>query len=466
MSRAGKTQWDFGELFPAAETQARRVLTVAEVTAQVRRLVEGQFPSLWITGEISNLRLQPSGHCYFTLKDADAQLACVLFRAGAASRALLADGRRVNLRGALTVYEARGQYQLRVEEVEAAGVGALQAAFEKLKQRLAAEGLFDAARKRPLPPFPRRVGVVTSPNAAAWRDVRHVIERRFAGLELFLAPARVQGEGAAREIADAIALLNAFSASGETPLDLILVTRGGGSIEDLWAFNEEVVARAIVASALPVVTGIGHEIDTTIADFAADLRAATPSAAAELITAEYVTCRDWIGGVTRALRRLAEEQLETKQTQLDALRHRLERCSPRRKLEAAAQRLDELHARLRRATFNTLRERRLHADGLQRRVLAARPSARVRQLRERFHALHDRLRERVRARLDTRAARFRQVAAQLRLLGPQNALDRGYSITTTGDGRILRSVKDANPGDTLHTRLRDGTLRSVVSEAP
>jgi len=462
MSRAGKTQWDFGELFPASQTEVRRVLTVTEITAQVRRLIEAQFPSLWVTGEISNLRVQPSGHCYFTLKDADAQLACVLFRAGAADRAMLADGRRVNLRGAVTVYEQRGQYQLRVEEVEVAGIGALQAAFEKLKLRLAAEGLFDAARKRPLPPFPRRIGVVTSPNAAAWRDVRHVLERRFAGLELLLAPARVQGDGAAREIAESIALLNELSASGETRLDLILLTRGGGSLEDLWAFNEEVVARAIFHSSLPVISAVGHEIDFTIADFVADLRAATPSAAAELITAEYVACREWIGDAPRLLRRLADGQMETKQDALDALAHRLERVSPRRRLDAAAQRLDELHARLRRTTLAGVRSHRQLAVTLHRRMLAAKPSARVRALRERFAAVEGILRERMRARLNTRSARLQRLAAQLRLLGPQGALDRGYSITTTGEGRILRSAKDTKPGDALLTRLRDGVIRSTV----
>src|SRR5882724_3368544 len=280
MNRTAKTQWDFGELFPV-EQIARRVLSVSELTWQIRRLLEQHVGRIWVTGEITNLRNQTSGHLYFTLKDANAQLSCVLFRGELqVNRSLLEDGRKVNLQGELTVYEARGQYQLRVTAVELQGVGALQVAFEKLKQKLHTEGLFAQERKRPLPRFPRRIGLVTSPTGAAIRDVLHVIQRRNPALEIILAPCRVQGDGAAREIAEAIRMLNEFNSS----LDLILVTRGGGSLEDLWAFNEEPVARAIFESKLPVVSAVGHEIDFSIADFVADVRAATPSAAAEIIT--------------------------------------------------------------------------------------------------------------------------------------------------------------------------------------
>src|SRR5882762_3000947 len=237
MNRTAKTQWDFGELFPV-EQIARRVLSVSELTWQIRRLLEQHVGRIWVTGEITNLRNQSSGHLYFTLRDAAAQLSCVLFRGETqVDRALLVDGRRVNLQGDVTVYETRGQYQLRVTAVELQGIGALQAAFEKLKQQLNAEGLFAPERKRPLPRYPQRIGVVTSPTGAAIRDVLHVVRRRNPGLEIILAPCRVQGDGAAAEIATAIRLLNGFSAMGG--LDLILVTRGGGSLEDLWAFNEE-----------------------------------------------------------------------------------------------------------------------------------------------------------------------------------------------------------------------------------
>ena len=263
MAKPVKSQWDFGELFPPEQT--RKVLSVADLTRQIKRLLEKQVGEIWVTGEVTNLRFQSSGHSYFTLKDADAQLSCVLFRGETqVDRTLLQDGRKVTLQGDVTVYEPRGQYQLRVTKVELQGIGALQAAFEKLKQKLNAEGLFAPERKRPLPRYSQRIGLVTSPTGAAIRDVLHVVERRNPALEIILAPCRVQGEGAAEEIAAAIALLNEFNAAQSgtgdrgMPLDLILVTRGGGSLEDLWAFNEEVVARAIFESAVPVVSAVGH----------------------------------------------------------------------------------------------------------------------------------------------------------------------------------------------------------------
>src|SRR5216117_2678494 len=304
MAKITKSQWDFGELFPAETT--RRVLTVSELTTQLKRLLEKSIGLVWVTGEVTNLRLQNSGHVYFTLKDANAQINCVLFRGESVqSRDLLQDGQKLIVQGDLTIYEPRGQYQLVVRAVELQGVGALQLAFERLKRKLQAEGLFAPERKRPLPKYPQRIGLVSSPTGAAIRDVLHVIQRRNPGLDILFVPCRVQGEGASQEIAAAIRLLNQFSRSVEslnrstaqafaastlprlnapTSIDLILLTRGGGSLEDLWAFNEEVVARAIFESLVPVVSAVGHEIDFTIGDFIADVRAATPSAAAEIIT--------------------------------------------------------------------------------------------------------------------------------------------------------------------------------------
>ena len=305
MGKQSKSQWDFGELFPTEQT--RKVLSVGELTAQVKRLLEKSVGEVWVGGEVSNLRAQSSGHIYFTLKDAGAQLSCVLFsRENVPHRELLADGQKVMLQGDVTVYEARGQYQLIVRAVELQGVGALQIEFEKLKLKLAAEGLFAPERKRPLPKYPQRIGLVTSPTGAAIRDVLHVVQRRNPGLEIIFAPCRVQGQGAAAEIAEAIDLLNELATLNRhiripiqrfnvaTNLDLILVTRGGGSLEDLWAFNEEVVARAIFESAIPVVSAVGHEIDFTIADFVADVRAATPSAAAEIITESVFASREFV----------------------------------------------------------------------------------------------------------------------------------------------------------------------------
>ena len=295
-----KSQWDFGgELFPTQEM--RRVFSVTEVTATIRRLLEERVGTVWVTGEVSNLRAQSSGHLYFSLKDASAQIACVCFRDEARStRNLLQDGRRVVLKGNVTVYDTRGQYQLIVSNVELEGVGALQIAFEKLKQKLAAEGLFAPERKRALPSLIHRLGIVTSPTGAAIRDVLHVIERRHPALEIVLVACRVQGQGAADEIACGIRWLNEWAACGRV-LDAILVTRGGGSLEDLWAFNEESVARAIFHSQIPIVSAVGHEIDFTISDFVSDLRAATPSAAAELLTEGMMRRREWIRAATPEL---------------------------------------------------------------------------------------------------------------------------------------------------------------------
>src|SRR6478609_2075411 len=327
MSKPAKSQWNFGELFPAEQT--RRVISVSELTTQVKRLLEKQIGSVWVSGEISNFRLQGnSGHIYFTLKDAGAQLACVLFRNEAVPhRDLMQDGQKVLLQGEITVYEARGQYQMLVRAVELQGVGALQLKFEQLKQKLAAEGLFATERKRALPRYPQRIGLVTSPTGAAIRDVLHVIRRRNPGLEIILAPSRVQGDGAAREIAAAIQSLNELNNSAirnpQSALDLILVTRGGGSLEDLWAFNEEPVARAIFESELPVVSAVGHEIDFTIADFVADLRAATPSAAAELITEGVFASREFVANVAGTMSFYARHGLAQARDDFEAATQRL-----------------------------------------------------------------------------------------------------------------------------------------------
>jgi exodeoxyribonuclease VII large subunit len=485
MPRTPQTQWDFGELFPPAAT--RRVLSVSELTTQVKRLLEQHVGSVWVTGEISNLRVQPSGHAYFTLKDAGAQLACVLFRGEAAgSRDALQEGRKVNLRGDVTVYEARGQYQLRVVEIELEGVGALQLAFERLKQKLAAEGLFAPERKRPLPRFPRRLGIVTSLNAAALRDVLHVIERRFAGLEIVLAPCRVQGEGAAAEVAAAVRLLNEWSSGvmgswsqrsdhdSITPshhhspaplLDLILVTRGGGSLEDLWAFNEEVVARAIFESALPVVSAVGHEIDFTIADFVADVRAATPSAAAEIITAGYVASREFVADAAQLLRRRVRQRLEADQENLDQLRARLARAHPRRWLEEQAQKLDDLWGALIRGTRTQLRARRSAWELARQGLIRVRPAQQLRARRDTLVQLRRRLGELARHGAQEQRHRIVALETRLRLLAPERVLARGYSITTdAASGVVIRDARQVKAGQRLRTRLAQGEIRSTAEK--
>jgi exodeoxyribonuclease VII large subunit len=428
-----RSQWDFGELFPAAET--RKVLTVSELTWQVRALLEKSIGTPWVSGEITNLRAQSSGHIYFTLKDVGAQLSCVLFsREKVAQRELLADGQKVLLQGEITVYEARGQYQLIVRGVELQGVGALQAQFDRLKHALAAEGLFAPERKRPLPRFPNRIGLVTSPTGAAIRDVLHVIERRNPSQEIILVPVRVQGDGAAREIAEAIRLLNEFGG-----LDLILITRGGGSLEDLWAFNEEPVARAIFESVIPVVSAVGHEIDFTIADFVADFRAATPSAAAEIITEGFFACREFVAAAPSRLRLLAQRKIAREIDNFDSLAGRLARLHPRRRLDDWLLRLDDLQSGLMRSLKTAARSRNLILQNLAGRYLRAKPSLSLKAKKE----------------------NLRQLEKRLNALGPEQVLARGYSITTdAATGKVLRDAKKVAAGQKLKTRLAKGEIFS------
>ncbi|MDD5141284.1 MAG: exodeoxyribonuclease VII large subunit [Verrucomicrobiales bacterium] len=436
-----KSQWNFGELFPTEEL--RKVLSVSELTTRIRALLEKQVGQVWVGGEITNLRAQSSGHIYFTLKDAGAQLSCVCFRdAARESRALLADGQQVILQGDVTVYEVRGQYQLVVRQIELRGVGALQIAFEKLKLKLAAEGLFAPERKRPLPKYPQRIGLVTSPTGAAIRDVLHVVQRRNPGLEIILAPCRVQGQGAAEEMAEAIRLLNEYNLSLVTrhsSLDLILVTRGGGSLEDLWAFNEETVARAIFESVIPVVSAVGHEIDFTISDFVADVRSATPSAAAEIITEGVFASRQLVGSLTQ----------------------RMMRMHPRRQLNEHLQRLDDLQTGLLRQAKQGVQERGVAWRNLASRLRQVRPKEFLKQRREVLKASQRRLRELARVQFKNCKSLLAATESRLRLLGPEQVLARGYSITMdAASGRVLRDAVEVKAGQRLKTRLKKGEVSS------
>lgn len=462
-----KSQWDFGELFP--QEQIRKVLSVSELTAQIRRVLEKQIGEIWVSGEVTNLRVQNSGHIYFTLKDSNAQLSCVLFRGeSVAHRELLKDGQKLLLQGDVTVYEARGQYQLIVRSVELQGVGALQIAFEKLKQKLQAEGLFAPERKRPLPKYPQRIGLITSPTGAAIRDVLHVIQRRNPGLEIILVPCRVQGDGAAREIAEGIKLLNRYNVKSETSsthLDLILITRGGGSIEDLWAFNEEIVARAIFESAIPIVSGIGHEIDFTISDFVADVRAATPSAAAEIITEGVFSSCEFVSQSARRIRQLLGRQFESKRYELTQISRRLALAHPRRKLNDWLQRLDDLQISLSRCARHGVRRHQAEIRNLSERWTRIRPAQLLRQRRELLDQELQRLREQARHRLRERRNEFATLQARLRLLGPEQVLSRGYSITTdAASGKLLRDAAEIKVGQRVKTRLKSGEFFSAVEE--
>ena len=435
-------------------------MSVSELTTQVKRLLEKSVGLVWVTGEVTNLRAQSSGHMYFTLKDAGAQLSCVLFRGEAVrNRSVLQDGQKLLLQGDVTVYEARGQYQLIVRTVELQGVGALQIAFEKLKQKLAAEGLFAPERKRPLPEYPQRIGLVTSPTGAAIRDVLHVVQRRNPALEIILAPCRVQGDGAAAEIAAAIRLLNEFN------LQLILVTRGGGSLEDLWAFNEEVVARAIFESTLPVVSAVGHEIDFTISDFVADIRAATPSAAAEIITEGVFASREFVAEAPGALRRMVRQRLEGAVTEFEQLQGRLTRAHPRRRLDEFLQRLDDLQTGLQRCGKQGIKERQVTWQNLATRLSRVRPGQLLKQRRELLKTSRHRLRELAQVHLRNWRNRLGATEARLRLLGPEQVLSRGYSITTdAATGKVLREASEAKGGQRLKTRLKTGEIFSRTEE--
>ncbi|MBA4150077.1 MAG: exodeoxyribonuclease VII large subunit [Verrucomicrobia bacterium] len=463
MNKNAKSQWDFGdELFPREEM--RRVLSVSEITSQVRRLLEQHVGTIWITGEITNLRAQSSGHLYFSLKDAFAQLNCVLFKSEqVGDRSALRDGQKVILRGEMTVYEARGQYQLRVTAVELQGIGALQIAFEKLKQKLQAEGLFSTDRKRPLPRFPQRIGVVTSPTGAAIHDVLRVIERRNPSLEIIFVPCSVQGQPAASEIASSIRLLNRFAETNH--LDLILVTRGGGSLEDLWAFNEEVVARAIFHSQIPVVSAVGHEIDFTISDFVADLRAATPSAAAEIITEGVFSSYRFISEAGVWLRQRVRQRLDRERRNVTQVQQRLNRVHPRLWLNEKLQHLDDLHLNLHRCVKHDLHKKLVGWKNLQERLSRVHPQRILKLRRDVLFSETERLREQMHHRLEKLRHRLERVETRLKLLSPAHVLARGYSITRDPlTGKIVRSAKDVQTGQQIVTTLQQGEITSTIDD--
>ena len=425
-----------GDLFP----RTSKVLTVAELTRAIRGALETKFGAVWVQGEISNYKLHPSGHQYFTLKDARAQIACVIFRNTMPQlRTPLTDGAQVQVYGQVSVFEARGQYQLTVQILQPRGLGLLQAKFEALKRKLDAEGLFAAERKRALPKFPRRIGIVTSPSGAAIRDILNVLKRRGPWLEILINPVRVQGTGAAAEIAVAIRELATPNESWQ-PVDLIVVARGGGSMEDLWEFNEEIVARTIVDVSVPIVSAIGHEIDFTICDFVADVRAPTPSAAAELIVPNVVDLRRRIDGCERAVSRELIKRLRDAHQEIDVGRETLRRC--------LAHKVDNYKRGL------------MHiASALQ----ARSPAREIAMRRNRFVDLRRRLTASPLRLLENAKQRFTQTEGILRVLGPDATLRRGYSITTAESGKVIRTVAAVHPRMKIRTRVSDGEFGSDVA---
>jgi exodeoxyribonuclease VII large subunit len=407
-----------------------RTHTVSEVVALAARALEARFASLWVEGEVSNLRIPASGHVYFTLKDEAAQLQAVMF-AGAARRLRfrIEDGLSLRCRGRLSIYEAQGKFQILVDAAEPAGVGALQLAFEQLKARLAAEGLFDPARKRPLPFLPRVVGVVTSESGAAIRDIVRVIQRRFPA-RILLAPAAVQGDEAPGEIVRALDTLSA-----RDDVDVIIVGRGGGSMEDLWAFNDERVARAIAACPKPVVSAVGHEIDFCIADFVADLRAPTPSAAGE---------------------RVVPEDRELRET-LDRLVRGAALATARRVRESRL-RLDDTTRQLGSAAHRVISNRRRRVELLDGRLKALHPRARIAEGRTRLERLRARLHAAAERAVAQRRGRLGAAAGKLDSLSPLRVLERGYSLCRGPDGRLLTNSAQVEAGDEVAVRLRNGEL--------
>ena len=483
----------------------RDVYTVSRLNREVRMLLERGFGILWLEAEISNFARPGSGHWYFTLKDAAAHVRCAMFR----QRNMLSaftprDGQKVLVRARIGLYEPRGEYQLLVDHMEDAGLGALKRQFEELRARLAAEGLFESARKRPLPSLPKRIGIITSPTGAAVRDVLHVLARRFPAIPVLIYPVPVQGAQAAGEILAALE-----DANRRADCDVLIVARGGGSLEDLWSFNDERVARAIVASSIPIITGIGHEVDFTIADFAADIRAPTPSAAAELVVPD---AQEWSAAVARwgaRLQRGVRRRMAAHAERLRWLAARAALVSPSARLTQQAQRLDELELCLSRAmrrTLDALRERlrwlggravlmspatrlthqqvrldhseqrlgkawrqvtdsrRSALSDAQNRLWRASPAAQVRDATARHAALSARLIAAITARAQGARERLLPLIRTLHAVSPLATLGRGYAIVTAENGIILRNAADAAPGTLIEARLAQGRLRARVED--
>lgn len=445
-----------------AERVEPHVFTISQVTQMVREVLEETIGEIAVEGEVSNYRKQPSGHQYFTLKDENSQLQCVMFARPGMWRktVILSDGMHVIARGRLTVYESRGQYQLNVQSVQAGGAGLLQARFEALKQKLSAEGLFDPSRKRPLPPFPVAVGIVTSPAAAALRDILNVLSRRAQWLRVVISPVRVQGEGAAQEIAKAVDELNRFEELGLHPVDVIIVTRGGGSIEDLWEFNEEIVARAIANSAIPVISAVGHEIDFTIADFAADLRAPTPSAAAELVAPDRAELQRRLEQTLGRLRRHVAVCLTEEKQRLSVARRSALLREPQRRWQEAVQRLDTNGDNLRRGAVQALNSRREKLRGLESVLKQHRPDQLLALRRHQLEAFSSRLDALTDRKLQHLKQKLASCASCLRLVSPQATLERGYTITSSARGVILHSAEEAAAAKALVTQFADGKVES------
>ncbi|EIL95258.1 exodeoxyribonuclease VII large subunit [Rhodanobacter spathiphylli] len=445
---------------PYDHTETRHILTPSSLNRLVRDLLGDALPQVWIEGELSNVAKPASGHLYFTLKDSGAQVRCAMFKMKASTlRFRPADGMQVLLRAKVGLYEPRGEFQLVAEYMEPAGEGALQREFEQLKARLDAEGLFDPARKRPLPVHARRIGVITSATGAAIRDVLSVLARRWPLADVEILPVPVQGREAPPAIVNMLR-----KASDSARHDVLLLTRGGGSLEDLWAFNDEAVARAIHASAVPVVSAVGHEIDFSIADFVADLRAPTPSAAAELLVPDAVAVGRHLRQLRQRVATLQQRRLQALSQRVDHLFARLQAQRPQARLARDRERLHHLRHRLLVALREQGQQRGTRLERLQARLLARHPGVRLPLLARRLAEQDQRLRRAIAQILERRRTALRHAGHALHAISPLATLERGYAIVFDADGNVLRSAKNVAPGTPLRARLADGELGLRVDE--
>ncbi|HVS27880.1 MAG TPA: exodeoxyribonuclease VII large subunit [Burkholderiales bacterium] len=429
------------------------VISVAELNRRARDLLEQGFPLLWVAGEISNFTRAASGHCYFSLKDKEAQVRCVMFKQKTQHLDWKPEnGMQVEVHALVTLYEARGEFQLNVETMRRSGLGALYEAFEKLKAKLETEGLFESSRKKPLPPFPRAIGVITSPQAAGLRDVLTTLRRRMPGIPVIIYPVPVQGEGAGQKIVEALRL-----AGRRAECDVLIVCRGGGSIEDLWAFNEEIVARAIAACPIPIVSGVGHETDFTIADFVADRRAPTPTAAAELVSPNRVELVAALGLFHKRLQRLMKRLLEARMQQLDYLSHRLQH--PAARLQNQQIHLGQLLLRLKSAWWRQADNRRWRLRELMQKLQVPDTSLFVQKQRD----LAQRLKLAGARNLEAALARLQSFKAQLAQLNPQSVLERGYSMVQTAQDEIVRDSAQVRLDDEVKMTFAQGNARARVT---
>ncbi|WP_331347110.1 exodeoxyribonuclease VII large subunit [Cellvibrio sp. UBA7661] len=440
-----------------SKSPEREILSVSQLNRQARQLLETHLPLLWVEGELSNVSIPSSGHWYFTLKDEQAQVRCCMFR----NRNMLVrfkpqQGQHVLIRARVSLYEGRGDYQIIAEHMEEAGSGALQRAFDELKHRLSSEGLFNEAHKKPLPKIPKHIAVITSPTGAAIRDVLSVLDRRFAGIPVSVIPVAVQGKESAPQIVNAIELANRANL-----FDVILLTRGGGSMEDLWSFNEEIVARAIFNSSLPIVSAVGHEVDFTIADFVADLRAPTPSAAAEILVPDSEEWLDKFIGFEVLLEEAMLRKLAHLQKHLQHLRLRLRH--PRERLEQQAQRLDNLELRLKNHIKHLLDRHQHQLAQLRLRMQVHHPHVQLTQLRDRLHAARTQLFKTQFAYIDNQKQRLTTAARMLNTLSPLNTLERGFALASDAQsGRIITHQQQVQSGQRIHIRVAGGGFHSIV----